>query len=888
MVIRERETTVADLSYQRFEDRFQRLADVLEQDELRALLDRLVAHELNAGETLITAGTDTDALFLVWDGALEVAIPGGTDPVVVGRGDYLGEVTLLSPGPATASVHAIEPTTVLSFTPDALEELAQGHPEAAAGLLGELVHTLARRVRRTTRVVAQTGPTAALPIRPGSSDVATCLADLLGPSSAFVGALAELAEPRSLAAGELVGRAGTRSDAVYLVLRGALVRRLPGRGDREEPADVMTLGAGWLAGAEALVGTVLAGDVVAAAPTEVAALSVQACRDAAPDAAARVALHRLAGRQLATELRSLLAALEAAPDAGRGTERTEVAVIGAGPLGAGFAAFLADGRPRTSITVLERRAEPGYKIGESTLGTTTRWLRQMGLPMPVLRRIFGIKSGIRFWWTGPGDTELHRHVDAGDVDETFQVERRVLETALVELMRRRGVDVRLGTRVNVPASTFDEDRIHLRCEPEDGDPYDLIADLACDASGPASVLPRRFGVYRRAPERHGTFNTNSYYAYYRPREDAPVPHWNEPATRHICFSQGWCWFITVVSWEQTPQENLEAMIAALLDHPEGPDESYPSRRELEERFGCRSEVILSVGFTVRGDRDSALGESIGGRFTHYLERYPTIARILDHYELIETPYGKRQPYSAFQQLAHDATRVAGDRWCAVGDAASFTNPLFSPGLNFGTGTAYEAAQDAQRALRAGDLSQAAFRGYQHYADRMHETLMAFNDMLYRSFAHPETFERVLAMFLYHSASDVLARDEYSETDPYVWDLLNSEFRRRVDEVRHVLRIAEERGHDPATAVGDVRAITDAYIGELLARPALQELELGPVLREFDERGERAPVRYDGPPGPFTATRCPTCRQWHDAALGRCPVCGFVDGDGMDEHGGMSS
>lgn len=862
-----------DLSIHDFEDRFQSLADRLEHEELRALLDGLLPQELNAGETLITAGTGTDALFLVWDGRLDVTLPGRTDAAAIERGDYLGEVSLLSPGPATASVHAIEPATVLSFTPQALADLAAVHPHAAAAVMAELVRTLARRVRRSTRLLARTASVASLPARPEAHDVGTALGEVPGADSAFVAAVAEVSEPQSLAAGDLLGRTGTRSDAVHVVLRGELVRRLPGRAERAEHADVLRLGAGWLAGAEALVGTVLTGDLVATGPTDVAALPLAAVRGAASDATARLALYRLAGGQLATELRALTAALEAAPASSPAEQQTEVAVIGAGPLGTGFAMFLADARPRTSITVLERRAAPGYKVGESTLGTTTRWLRRMGLSMPAMRRLFGMKAGIRFWWTGPGDTELHRHIDAGDVDETFQVERRVLETALIQLMQRRGIDVRLGTRVNVPASTFDEDRIRLRCEPGERDPYDLVADLVCDASGPASVLPRRFGAYRRAPERHGTFNTNSYYAYYRPREDAPVPHWNEPATRHICFPQGWAWFITVVSWEQSPQENLEAMIASLLDHPEGPDESYPSRRELEERFGCHSEVILSVGFTVRADHDTSLDESIGGRFTHYLERYPAVARVLENYELIEAPYGKRQPYSAFQKLAHDATHVAGDRWCAVGDAASFTNPLFSPGLNFGTGTAYEAAQDAERALRVGDLSETAFRGYQHYADRMYETLMAFNDMLYRSFVHPETFERTLAMFFYHSASDVLAREEYSETDPYVWDLLNSEFRHRVEEVRHLLRTAEERDGVTDTVVADVRAITDPYIAQLLTRPALQDLDLGPVLREFDERGERAADRYQGPPGPFTATRCPTCRQWYDSSLDRCPVCG---------------
>jgi len=863
-----------------FHDRFGGLAGGLERDELDALLERLDPLDVAAGEVLITEGTATAALYLVWDGSLAVSVRAGETDVELGTveaGGYLGEVSLLDPGPASASVRSELGATVLALEHQSLASFEAEHPAAAAALGHELARILIQRLRYSAHRLAgleiADTPTVGV-TNLAAPDATAALAALPGVGTLPAdeqASLGALMEPREFHAGDVIGRVGTRPDGVHLLLSGAVTRRLD---DDSGTSPLVRLLPGTLVGGEALAQTVLATDLIAE-PATTAVLPRTALLRLAADAPRQAwALERAATVQLAQQLRALTALLPPVQPTAP-VRQTDVAVIGAGMNGLAYARFLKDARPQASVTVLDRAPHPGYKIGESTLGTTTRCMQRLGLDMPVMRRLFSIKAGIRFWWTDEGDTQLHRHIDAVDVEETFQVERRVQETILIEATRRAGIDVRTNTRVNLTESDLGTDTVRLRCEPGDEAHYDLSADVVCDASGPASLLPRRFGSYRRDPQRLATFNSNAYYAYFRQRDEVPVPLWDQPATRHVCFPQGWCWFISITSWEGTPQENLEAMTRFLLDHPRGPDESYPSRRELEERFGCTSEPILSVGFTVREDSDTALGESVEQRFNHYADRYPAIRGILDHYDLIEQPYAKRQPYSAFLRLAHDARTVAGQRWCAVGDAAMFSNPLFSPGLNFGTGTAFEAAQDTARALGARDLSPSSFRAYQHYADRTYEILMAFNDMLYRSFAHPDTFERALIMFFFHSAADVFDRDVYSETDPYVWDLLNPEFSRRVDEIRQILRTAEQRGTDLAEVVDDVRSITDGYIATLTDGPALQAMDVRTALRDFDRDGHRAEERHTLP-GNFSAGRCPVCREWVDRSLAQCPVCATVN------------
>ena len=69
-------------------------------------------------------------------------------------------------------------------------------------------------------------------------------------------------------------------------------------------------------------------------------------------------------------------------------------------------------------------------------------------------------------------------------------------------------------------------------------------------------------------------------------------------THHICFPQGWFWFISLCSWESTPTPDLTAMIGALLkDRRE--EEDMPNREEWASRFGCTHSLRVSIGVSPR-------------------------------------------------------------------------------------------------------------------------------------------------------------------------------------------------------------------------------------------------------------------------------------------------
>ena len=554
----------------------------------------------------------------------------------------------------------------------------------------------------------------------------------------------------------------------------------------------------------------------------------------------------------------------------------DVVVIGGGPHGLTYATWLKRWRPETRVAVVERAAEPGFKIGESLLSSATRSFIAAGLPMPVLRRLFGNKAGIRFWWTGPETARLHRHLDAVDIEETFQVERRMLEIAMQEAAARRGIELFRGVKVDVSRSELEGPAKRIRCEGPDG-PFWIRCRMVCDASGPASVLGRHFGVYRKAPERSDTFTTNAYYAYFRQKRDVPVRFWQEPTTRHVCFPGGWMWFIDLVSWERTPEEPLRRMVRHLLDlHAAGsdaPDEAFPSRHELAARFGCTPERIVSAGFTVRDDHDDTRGMSVPDRFRHYVARHPGIARLMEHYELVEDPYGPHTTFRAFSNLVHDSSRYAGDGWCLIGDAAAFVNPLFSPGLNLGAGGCYAAAQATVAALDRGDLSRDAFAAFERYVADVYEAVLHETDLYYRAFAHVDAYEAALRHKLVYGAADVIQRDYvYAPGDLNVHGLLNPDFRAQVDAARAVLRAGEEHGTPSAEVAAAVRAQLEPFALSVLARPDVRRLGLEDVFSDYAADGRRV-ARKRRHRAAFGFRVCPSCDARVDRALARCPVCG---------------
>ena len=58
-------------------------------------------------------------------------------------------------------------------------------------------------------------------------------------------------------------------------------------------------------------------------------------------------------------------------------------------------------------------------------------------------------------------------------------------------------------------------------------------------------------------------------------------------TEHVCFREGWLWYIPIVSWQSAPTANLGRIYERVLQA-----RLLPSREELEETYSCPTENIV--------------------------------------------------------------------------------------------------------------------------------------------------------------------------------------------------------------------------------------------------------------------------------------------------------
>ena len=107
------------------------------------------------------------------------------------------------------------------------------------------------------------------------------------------------------------------------------------------------------------------------------------------------------------------------------------------------------------------------------------------------------------------------------------------------------------------------------------------------------------------------------------------------------------------------------------------------------------------------------------RSVHRREAKATAEESLAHY-LADTPeatplLGRARRVSPARfdaDYSYVATRMSGDRWVAVGDAAAFLDPIFSTGVLLAMQGGLEAAEVIDTGLRTGNLSSRAFARYE--------------------------------------------------------------------------------------------------------------------------------------------------------------------------------
>jgi hypothetical protein len=105
----------------------------LELKDYRRLLEAGAWKNYEAGETLANEGEHLDRLFLIYHGAASVDAGGKRVAILTDR-KFIGEMSLLTGNPASATVTTIQPTNCLTWTKNSLRRMLDNYPSLRSSM----------------------------------------------------------------------------------------------------------------------------------------------------------------------------------------------------------------------------------------------------------------------------------------------------------------------------------------------------------------------------------------------------------------------------------------------------------------------------------------------------------------------------------------------------------------------------------------------------------------------------------------------------------------------------------------------------------------------------------------------------------------------------------
>jgi len=348
----------------------------------------------------------------------------------------------------------------------------------------------------------------------------------------------------------------------------------------------------------------------------------------------------------------------------------DAVVIGGALAGASAAILLKRRRPEARVLLVERQERFGRKVGEATVETSAYFLEHVLGQVDHLRSEQLPKHGLRFWFADRPGRRLDEMTEIGARRPpslpSWQLDRAKLDEAVLAAAREAGVEVARPAKVTAvelgrpesrltvePLVGTGDDRPDAGRDGSAGDhaaarPREVRARWVLDASGRQAFLARRL----RLLSRHEDHPTAAMWARWRgaasldrppfaagadgggPGSLPPMAASRRQATNHFCGYGWWCWVIPLAGGDTS---------VGLVHH-----------KQL---------------FTPAGD--GPLAE----RYRAFVTSRPGLREILAPAEMAD------DDFHAYAYLPYRTARYAAPGWALLGDAASFMDPYYSPGLD---------------------------------------------------------------------------------------------------------------------------------------------------------------------------------------------------------------
>ena len=341
----------------------------------------------------------------------------------------------------------------------------------------------------------------------------------------------------------------------------------------------------------------------------------------------------------------------------------DVAIIGGAFSGAATAVVLKRRWPNARVLIIEKTTEFDRKVGESTTEVSSCYMtRILGLTHHLGHHHLP-KQGLRLWFSQHPEQSLDDCVELGARYGArlagFQVDRATLDTHLLEEAVKAGCELMRPAKVtSLELHDGGEQVIKLDFQNEQ---RTIRARWIVDASGRAAMIARKLGHFRPNLEHP----INAVWARFTGVKEWDSYEWREKfpemanacrtsrewATNHLMGYGWWCWII--------PLRGGDVSAGIVYD----------------------SRIF-----------DLPAGATLAQRLHNHLVSHPVGRAIFGEAQAIEGDV------HAFSALPYWSEKVCGDGWAAVGDATSFIDPLYSPGLDFCSFTSYFVADLLARSL----------------------------------------------------------------------------------------------------------------------------------------------------------------------------------------------
>ena len=333
----------------------------------------------------------------------------------------------------------------------------------------------------------------------------------------------------------------------------------------------------------------------------------------------------------------------------------DIAIIGSGIGGSILATILA--KEGLKIVVLEGNEHPKFAIGESMILESSEIFRQLaetyGIPeiayyssenfTPLVGSTHGVKRHFSYMYHRKDHEEDSNELMMANIPKEpygheIHIYRQDCDSFFCSLAIKYGADIHQNTIIL--DLEIDDSNVEIKLV----DGRTINSNYIVDASGFQSILANKYKLRSYDLETHSraifthAVDIPSFHKVANSQKQYGIPYSLHEGTLHHVFEGGWLWVIPFDNHKEST--NHLCSVGLLLD-----PRVFPERSEL----------------------------SAEEEFFEFIQRFPGIHKQLKNLKSVRV-------WTRTGRIQYSTKKVIGNRFCLLGHAACFIDPLFSKGL----------------------------------------------------------------------------------------------------------------------------------------------------------------------------------------------------------------